>query len=354
VLLRPRSVPTTIVSFSVLLVLAVCGSDTTELSVSRDRPKIGYAVTNTTANFSHQISTGFFAGAEIADGVDATVVGPHTTNARTQVDLFRELTTTAKDGVAVSASAQALFARPLADASAMGIPLIATASSPPGAGVRLLVENDNYQLGRMLADETIKHLPPHSNGKIILGTHTPAHPSLDQRAMGMRDQIAAKLPNVRIMGPFETHQDQRANLATWQLLVAANPDAVAFLGTGDTDTISLAALRRTTDTWLAGGLSVDPHALEAVNDGRLFAVVSPEHFLKGLTTGWLLAQHAKGMRPLPEGWLVTPGLPINASNVDEIIQRQSSKAAEVAWTKPHLDRITSSPKQFLRPLASPR
>jgi ribose transport system substrate-binding protein len=167
--------------------------------------------------------------------------------------------------------------------------------------------------------------------------------------------FAQRLPNVRVMGPFDTQLDPPANLSAWQVLVAANPDAVAFLGTGDLDAINLASIRTSTGgTWLAAGYSVDRRALQAVKDGQLFAVVSPDHFLTAAVAGWLLAEHAKDTRPLPEGWLATPSITVTAANVDEIIARQSSEANKLAWYRPQLDRMTRGPAGFLTPLDQAR
>jgi ribose transport system substrate-binding protein len=355
-LVSPRSVLATVASLGAVLALGISGcGGASRPTVSSERPEIGYVVSNSDY-FAKDMSEGFRAGAQIAGGVETKVVGPRTTDPPKQVDLFKELTTTAKGGIAVSATSRALLARPLAEAAAEGIPLAVSAGQPPpGSGVKLLIENDNYELGRMLADEAIKRLPPEAMGKIVLGSDRPAHPALEQRARGMREVFATRLPGVRVVGPFDTQQDQRTNLAAWRLLVDANPDAVAFLGTGDVDAFNLPDVRAgSKGTWLSGGFSIEPHVLQGVKNGHMFAVISPEHFLKGATTGWLLAQRAKGVRALPEGWLATPGLPVTADNVDEIIQRQSAEAAKLSWTKPQLDRITADTAGILRPLEHAR
>jgi ribose transport system substrate-binding protein len=349
---RPRAAKMAVLAFGLVLALGVTACVGAGVAPG-ERLKIGFLVQNTKFDFTKELSEGYRAGAEISGGVDTAVIGPPTHDGPRQIQLFKELTATAKGGIAVSVSAPELLARPLAEAAASnGPPLIAVAGRPaPGPGITLLIENDNYELGSMLADEAIKRLPPQTSGKVILGTNQPALPALDQRAMGMRDQFARRLPNTRVLGPFDVQKDPQANLASWRLLVGANPDAVAFLATGDIDAISLATVRASTPgTWLTGGFSVDPRALQAVKDGRLSISISPEHFLKGVAGGWLLAEHAKRARPLPQGWLVTPGLAITFSNVDEIIRRQTSAANKLTGAQPQLDQIIATPERFLRPL----
>lgn len=349
--LLSRFVP--VVTASCGLVLALSVSGCSDVKTSGDRPTIGFVSQNTGRDFSKEMSEGFRAGAEIAGGVEAVATGPVTHDGLKQVELFRELATRTKGGIGVSAAAPELFAGPMAEAVASGIPVIAVAGGQiaPGAGVKLLIENDNYEMGQLLADEAIKRLPPNITGKVILGSNSPAQPALDQRAQGMRDRFAQRLPNVRLMGPLDTQRDAPANLAAWQLLVAANTDAVAFLGTGDIDAVNLATIRASTQgTWLAAGFSLDPRALQGVKDGYLFASVSGEHFLKGAVGGWFLAEQAKDVRPLPEGWFVTPGLVVTSANVDEIMRRQVSEATKLAWFRPQIDALTAHPDRYLRPL----
>ncbi|WP_186762726.1 sugar ABC transporter substrate-binding protein [Lentzea tibetensis] len=307
---------------------------------------------NTSRDFSNEMSDGFTAGAQIAGGVEFVVTGPPTHDGLKQVELFRELTTKAKGGIGVSAVAPELLAAPMGKVTESGIPVIAVAGGQiaPGAGVKLLLENDNYELGQMLADEAIKRLPAASTGKVVLGSNSPAQPALDQRAQGMRDRFAEKLPSVRVIGPLDTQRDAPPNLVAWRTLADANPDAVAFLGTGDIDAVNLATVRADTKgKWLAGGFSLDPRALQGIKDGNLFASVSAEHFVKGAAAGWLLAQHAKDVRQLPEGWLVTPGLVVSSSNVDEIAQRQAAKDKQ-SWFRPQVDAVITDVEKHLRPL----
>ncbi|TWP53829.1 substrate-binding domain-containing protein [Lentzea tibetensis] len=347
----PRFVLAAALSFELVLALGASGC----AGAPEERPKIGYVLSNNTFHFAREMGAGFHAGAQIAGGVDTDVTGPPTNDVYKQIEMFKELTASAKGGIAVSASDQAMFAGPLAEASAAGIPLLVSAARPlPSSQVKLLVENDNYELGKMLAAEAIKRLPPDTAGKVVLGADIPAHPALAQRATGMRDEFVKRLPNVRVLGPFDTQREEASNLAAWQLLVAANPDAVAFLGTGDTDAANIAKVRISTKgTWLAGVCSIASQVLQNVKDGHMFAAVSPEHLLKGAMTGWLLAEHAKGTRPLPEGWLATPGLVITSSNVDEIMRRQSSDTDKQAWLRSQTQQITGS-AQLVRPLDQAR
>jgi ribose transport system substrate-binding protein len=331
--------------------LAGCGQDK-----ATSKPKVAMVITDSKLDFAKEMGDGFAAGSKEDGGVDATVVGLDIRGGPTQLARFQELTKKAKDGVAVETLAPELFAKPLAAAAKDGVPLIAVDAPPePGSGVRLYVGNDNYGLGVKLADEAIKRLPPKATGKVLLGTPKPGFPPLDLRIKGLQDEFAKRLPSVRVLGPFDVLQDERANEAAWQRLVTANPDALAFLGTGAADSFNLAAIRkRTGGKWLAAAFDVEPQSLAAVKQGQLFALMSPEHFLNGSIAGHLIARDAKGEHALPQGWFATPGLAITSANIDQIIKRQASSAAREDWFRAKAAALLKNQKSYLRPLAGIR
>ncbi|MDQ1656254.1 MAG: ribose transport system substrate-binding protein [Cryptosporangiaceae bacterium] len=332
--------------------LVACGNG----GVATGRPKIAFVIADDELNFASEMAAGFTAAANGAGGVDVTVIGPHTVDGPREVTMFQDQAAKAKGGISVETISPELFARPLAAAAKDGIPLIAVDTAPaPGAGVKLYVGNDNYELGTQLAAEAIKRLPATASGTVILGTTAPGVLPLDLRAQGMRDEFKKQLPQVRVQGTFNTSQEVAGNLAAWRRLVEANPDAIAFLGTGDADAYSLAAIhRQTRATWLGGAFDLDPKSLQGVKDGDLFAVMSPEHYLKGAIAGRLQAEHAKAETDLPEGWIYTPGLVVTRGNIEQIVRRQASAAAKSTWFAPGIAKILGGLKSSIRPLADAR
>jgi ribose transport system substrate-binding protein len=320
-------------------------------NVANDLPlRVGFVVANTQLNFSIEMAEGFRAGVAEVGGVEQEVVGPSIVDGVKQLQMFQDLTKTARGGISVSTLSPELFATPLADAVHMGIPVIAV-DSPPllSSDVTLFVGNDNYELGKLLADQVIAQLPAGAKGRIVIGTSSPGVPVLALRARGIRDEIRAKLPGVTTFGPLDTKQEVAANLAAWRTLVKVNPHALAFIGTGDADGWNLAAIRRETKgKWLAGAFDLDPKSLKAVKDGDL-VLVSPEHFMKGAVAGRLQAMHAKDGKPLPVGWIYTPGLAVNRGNIDAVLARQATPAAEASGFKAQVDKILSD-ASFLRPM----
>ncbi|HEX8627367.1 MAG TPA: sugar ABC transporter substrate-binding protein [Catenuloplanes sp.] len=313
-------------------------------------PKVGFVPQNTTFNYAVEMAEGFRSGVKQVGGVDAAVVGPAVVDGPAQLGMFQELTGGPIAGVAVHTAFGDLFAAPMAQAGTKGVAMMTLDSRPPpSSNVKLFVGNDNQQLGQLLADQVIEKIPADATGKIVIGSPTPGTHALDQRGVGMREQIRKRLPGVKVLGPFETKREAGLNLGTWTKLVKANPTALAFLGTGNADAISLAKLRASTGgTWQAGAFDLETDALNAVRAGQL-VLVSPEHFLKGAIAGRLLATQAKDRKPLPQGWLYLPGLAVNPSNINAIIARQASIEAKEAYFNPLVDKIIEDPAS-LRPL----
>src|SRR5207237_5278338 len=104
------------------------------------------------------------------------------------------------------------------------------------------------------------------------------------------------------------------------------------LAPSDLDAVSLAQIQRETGRHLlVGACDLEEAALQAIRDGLVYALASPEHWLKGYLAISLLAQHAQRGRALPDGWWNPGTLVVNQSNVDDIIARQRDEASRSRW-----------------------
>ncbi|MDT4987095.1 MAG: ribose transport system substrate-binding protein [Micromonosporaceae bacterium] len=312
---------------------------------------VAFVIPATDLSVAVEMADGFKVGAQQVGGVEPVVAGPSSMDGQKQLEIFQGLTKTSRTGISIFTLTPDLLAQPLADAAKSGVPLIAVDNPPPpSSNVKLFIGNDNYRLGQQLADEVIAKLPPNATGKVVVGTSQPGVPVLDQRASGMRDEIRKKLPGATVVGPFDSGRGGPPNLASWTTLVKANPTALAFMGTGSEDSYNLASIHKSMKaSWLAAGFDLEPMSLQGVKDGDVL-VMSPEHFVKGALAGRLQAKHAKDGKPLPEGWLYTPGLVVNQSNVDAIMARQATVEAKKAFFTPEIDKILKD-KSYLRPLS---
>jgi len=315
------------------------------------RPGVAFLAADAALDVTQEMTFGFGFGVERVGGVAHDESGTTVGDTARQFTNLRKLRKSHPGGLSVFTQSPELLATTLAQTIESGTPVVAVDSPPAtGSGVTLYIGNNNYLLGTMLAEQAADRLPAATAGVVVLGTSVPGAPALDLRVTGIRDELRRRLPHVQVLGPFDTKQDPVANRAAWHTLVGANPGALAFLGTGDADSQNLAAIRlRTGGTWLAGGFGLDRRALHAVRSGNLL-LVSPEPFLQGAVAGMLQAEYAKSGAPLPRGWIVTPGLPVTAANIDEIMARQESLGNRTRWFQQVIDAIVTRPEAYLHPL----
>ncbi|TDV53834.1 sugar ABC transporter substrate-binding protein [Actinophytocola oryzae] len=330
---------------AVVLVIAGCGAS----SGTGDGAQLGFAVATTSEDFAQQMADGGRYAASRFDGVELRVSGPPGVDGPAEVKLLADLGRTATDGIAVENLAPDLFVRPMADLARKDIPLVAVDTVPlDGSDVETYVGNDNTGIGRMLAEEAIRLLGRDAKGTVVVGTTVPGVPVLDQRARGIKEAFAEELPGVEVLGPFETKIEPTLNFGIWNGLVKANPNALAFLGTGDQDSYNLAKIKQENKgTYLTAGFDLNAATLRAVRDGTNFATLSPEHFMKGAVAIRLLAEAATQDKELPRGWIDSGALLVTKDNVDEVIARQDSVDE---WFGPRLDDFFADLDSHLRPL----
>lgn len=335
------------------LVLPACGSSGGSGS---GQLKMGIAVANISLNFAHEMVEGAQSAAEHEGGVDFKAVGPPNTDGPAEQQLFTNLTTTNPDGIVLENLDPPIFTRPAAQAVDKGVPIVALDTSPTdGSKVTFYVGNDNYQLGVMLADETLRRLPADPHGTVVVGVPNPGTPVLDSRARGIKETFASKAPGIRVLGPYQTYSDPNQNFGAWSSLVHANRQALAFLGVGDADSYDLAKIKKSENgKYLVAGADVDAQTLQGVKDGLDFVTIDPEHFLKGYVATALLIRSVKEHKPLPQGWLVMPGLVVDSANIDAVIARQKSPQAAYDFYKPQIDKYLANPSAFIRPLGDAR
>jgi ribose transport system substrate-binding protein len=297
-------------------------------------------------NFASEMA----AGAQYAANqyhVQAQIVAPPNVNDQQAVQLFQDLTRTARDGIAVETLAPALFVRPEAQAVSAGTPIIAVDTiAPPEANITTYVGNDNLAAGALLADEAIKHIPQNAAGTVIVGIDTPGVPVLVYRFQGIQQEFKSLRPNIQVLGPFDSKQEPQENYNAWNNLVNAHPHALAYLGVGDTDNASLARIKQASHgTYLTAAFDLDPVGLQAVASGVNFGLIDPEHFLKGYVAMRLLIEHALHGTAIPKGWWNPGAQLVMQSNVQSIIDRQASLDTKGKYYQPIID------KEFINPSA---
>jgi ribose transport system substrate-binding protein len=305
------------------------------------------------ANFAQEMAIGAKAAADHTGGVKLTESGPPNNDGNAQVALFQAATHTSGDGIAWMTLFPELFIRPVQQVEKK-IPLIAVDVPPPaGTHVQTFVGNSNTQLGQALAKELFKQpsFKCSGGGQILVGTDTPGLPPLVARNNGFMAAIKAKCPKVSFY-QFDSKQTATDNFNAWSAAVKSHPHALAYVGPGSEDAVSLAQIQRQQHIKiLAGADDLDPIAIQGVKAGYIFALVSPEHWLKGYIAIKLLAKHAQTGAALPKGWWNPGYLVVNKSNVDKIIARQKNAQTRYAYFSKEANAELANPSRYIKPFS---
>ncbi|QXJ26776.1 sugar ABC transporter substrate-binding protein [Actinomadura graeca] len=313
---------------------------------------MGFIYASTTQNPFQEMAFGAKAAAAADGKVTLNAAAPTGVNGPAQVQLFRSAIRNSRDGIGLQSLAPDLFVRPLVQADDDGVPTVAVDAAPPaGTKTTLFVGNSNTEVGRALGEEFIKRVPKDAKGEVVIGNDIPGLRLLEQRIEGLTAVIKKERPNLTIKGPFDAKSEPTDNYNAWNSIVKANPNAMAYLGVGGQDGVSLPLIQKQTGRkFLAGSCDIDPAALKAVKDGSLFALSSPEHWLKGYVALQLLIDHQRKGTKLPEGWWNPGTLVINSANIDEIMKRQVNEQSRTAYFKAITQQQLSDPSKYLKPL----
>ncbi len=314
---------------------------------------LAFVYPGTFANFAQEMALGAKAAAAHTPGVKLTESAPPNNDGNAQVQLFQDDTHTDTDGIAWMTLFPQLFIRPVQQVEKT-IPLVAVDVPPPaGTHVTTFVGNSNTQLGVALAQELFKQ-PSFScanGGQILVGTDTPGLPPLVARNNGFMNTVKAKCPKVTFY-QFDSKQTATDNYNAWSAAVKSHPKALAYVGPGSEDATSLAQIQRQTHKHLlAGADDLDPVALQGVKNGYIFALVSPEHWLKGYIAIKLLAAHAQTGKALPNGWWNPGYLLVTKANANKIIARQKSEATRYAYFSKQANAELANPSKYLEPMS---
>ncbi|MDP5183643.1 sugar ABC transporter substrate-binding protein [Blastococcus sp. BMG 814] len=352
---RRRNAAVAFAITSTLALTAACGSggDAASGGGSAEEADLSFVYATSTINAMQEMANGAREAAGEREGVNYSEAAPAGINGPQQVQMFQSAMQTSRDGIAFETLTPDLFTRPLEQATSSGIPIVSIDTRPPeGSGVELFVGNDNEAVGRILGEELVRRLDGgQQGGKVVLGNAIPGLPVIEQRLKGIADAIAEERPDLEIVGPLATANEPTENFNAWNNILKAHPDAIAYLGAGAQDSVSLARLNESTGRdFLAGAADLDPAALEGLKNGHLMAIASPEHWLKGYIALRLLAMNAQDGEELPTGWWNPGQLLVTQENVDEIIERQQSEESRAAWFEDVAEEQFANMDDYITPL----
>lgn len=309
---------------------------------------------DSTENAFQEMTFGAQEAAAHTPGVKLTTAAPPTSSGTAEVQMFQSAQQTSKDGIALMTTTPPDFTRPFSQAVAAGIPVVAVdAPGLPGSNVGTFVGNSNTQLGQGLADAMLAKIPSNSTGTVVLGDPIPGLPLLSARIQGFEKELKAKRPGLKFVGPFNVGNLPTDNYNGWNSVVQKYPSAVAYMDPGDQGAVSFARIEKSTGKhYLVGGCDVNMAALQAVQQGAVYALADPHHFLKGYIAIHFLAEHAQHGTALPKGWF-NPGFGIvDKANVASIIAREKNNSTRYAYYAATIKKELANPSAYIHPLSA--
>lgn len=312
---------------------------------------MGFVYADTTQNPFQEMALGAEWAAKEDGNVNLKTSAPTPLNNPQEVTMLQSIGRQATDGVAYETVAPELFGRALKDITDRGVPVIAVdAAPPPNSGVKTFVANSNTDLGRLLGDAFVKQNPD-PNGTVVLGNDIPSLQLLVQRLDGVQEVLKQKLPNAKLVGPLNSGSTNTENYNLWKSIVNSHPEAEAFIGVGAADGINLPLIEKQSGrNYLIGSADIPDQALQAVKDGQIFALSSPEHWMKGYIAMYLLIHAKRTCTAIPTGWWNSGNLLIDKSNIDAILTRQKSNEARAAFFQSEIKKQLANPP--VKPLSA--
>lgn len=314
--------------------------------------QLGFVYWETKTDAFVQMANGGIAVAGLDPSVNLLTAAPDTGDPQRQAALFGPIAQTQVDGIVLQSLASGPLTRPVMDAMAAGIPVVAIDAPPPeGSGVGLFITADNVGLGAELAEKVLALVPADAKGSVIIGSTGVGVPPLDMRVQGMIAKITELRPDLTIVGPVATNGVTATSaevFGAWDGLLTNNPDAVAVLAPSAQDATAWGLLGARKGFKLpSGGFDLEAGNLAAVKDGYVTYVMSPGHWLAGyIATRALANAKAKG-EPLIQGLLLVPGELVSAENVETVIARQQSAETVAAALAPVGDDVLANPSAHI-------
>lgn len=208
-------------------------------------------------------------------------------SAETQVQLMQDLINQKYDCIILQAYDAAALAQSVVDAEKAGIPVI-NLNLDADTSHTALISMVDYEAGQIVADEIAKAINQAGNVVII---QSPPGASLGvNREKGFRDQLAAKYPNIKIIGAQNGEWLKENAMTIMNSFMQANPqiDGVFAINDSMAEGAALAAeaAGRLNDMviWGADG---EKDALTMIEQGKLTGTVYTNCFQQGETAARL-------------------------------------------------------------------
>jgi ABC-type sugar transport system substrate-binding protein len=319
---------------------------------STSTPKLAMIVAANDQNAFQEMADGAIVAAHnFHDSLTSLAPASTTDDATVEVQEFQTAETSSPQGIGIMTTDPPDSATVEAQAEAAKIPVVSVdACSLPTANVPTCVANNNTGVGLGIGKVLCQKIGKKS-GEIVVGDDIPQLGLLGLRITGMETAIKACDPNATFSQINNVTAGPTTNEQAWTALVAANPNALAYIAPGDQDAVSFVDIENQTHKhYLVIACDVDPTAINGVKDGDILGLGDPQHFLKGYLAMYVLDHNARTGK-LITGWWNPGSSTITKSNINAIIKREKSNANRYAYYKALLAKEIKSPNKYILPLS---
>jgi ribose transport system substrate-binding protein len=365
---------TLISSFLVLGLVCGCGKQPAEESAgtpggdgasTRKTVHISVVLGATGNEFAGEQRAGVLAAArDLGTRVQVRIAGPAQIDPGEEVKIFENESATLPDALIVAPMPPSLFVEPARKATDQGIP-VAYLMTPPSPEIShaLFVGQRDYDVGRraanLIADLIVKKTPSGKpqelTGTILLANCVPGMENLDDRMQGVREALLERLPALKIPPEMNSENERGSTFALWQQAVQANPNALAFIGACENDSVSLAKIKEDDHRGFAMVVFDTPEAVRnSIKQGTIAAAVPPSHFTSAYMAVWTVGNALLKGAEVPQGWLETSIRVIDKNNVDAFSGASLPPQNLESFYQKDIDLLKTKSMNDLPPLTAAR
>jgi ribose transport system substrate-binding protein len=319
-------------------------------------PKLAMIVAANNQNAFQEMADGATVAAKnYGDQLTSLAPPSVTDDGTTQVQEFQSAETTSPNGIGIMTTIPPDFGTVEAQAEAANIPVVAVDACPvPTSNVPTCVANNNELVGEAIATKLVQSgkIKKGEKGLVVVGDDIPQLELLGLRITGMEKVLKAYDPKLTFTANQNVTSDPTTNETNWAALVAKYPKAVAYIAPGDQDAVSFVDIENSTHKhYLVIACDVDPTAIHGVENGDIFGLGDPEHFLKGYFAMYILDHNARTGN-LIKGWWNPGDSTITKANIAKINQREQSNTTRYAYYKAIIKQELADPSKYIKPLSA--
>src|SRR5258707_15294301 len=272
------------VAVSLVGVTALAGMIQT--APAAEKPTIPIIVKDTTSAFWQIV----LAGAR-KSGQDLSVSVPELgaqseSDINGRISILENAVSGNRAAIVIAATQFGAFGQPI-DEAAKKVKVIGIDSAADSKAFTSFLTTDNVQGGRVAADglgEAIKAKYGKAEGDVALITSIPGVGSLDQRAKGFKEEIAAKYPNLKLVADKVADGMPTTGLNIMTDLITANPDLRGVFASNLTMAQGAGqsiAENKVSDKIMLIGFDSDDKLVGFLKDGTIAALVVQDPYRMG-------------------------------------------------------------------------